>query len=293
MADRQQPERPAANGESSENPLLDLPSDKQEELIKAVFGDGGGMSRREMLGALAGGSLVGASAYHASTGNARAASNEIGDVGEPGGLVDAYLEDASVVSLDADEVTNTGGQNPIPLLPIGTRSTHGYFDPSLGSDGRFVQPTEGAETGQFSQTVGYLAVSGPIDLTADEWRIPTIGTDRTIWGPCFEEWSTHNQNAIYAPIVQGNTVEFQTKKDDVVNSTDISAQVDPTVEHSMRVEWRPNEPRATLFIDGAQVAEHTTTIPTTSLIPFLEINHTAAVGSPSYSEISPDFFVQG
>lgn len=42
-----------------------------------------------------------------------------------------------------------------------------------------------------------------------------------------------------------------------------------TVAHTYKVEWT-DEPRATLFIDGTQRAEHTTDVPTVSIRRFIE-----------------------
>jgi hypothetical protein len=165
----------------SENPLLDLAPDRQEDLINAVLdadedeedtsrtkelmsaATGSKSSRRDVLGALLGGGIVGAGAYGASTGSARAASNEVGQVGEAGSPVDIVAED----------VYGPGGQgsnDAVNFEAIGAGSLNNIQwlsnnDSSLSSVKTGLQ---GAANGDvLAIAPGSHDTPGEIDITAD------------------------------------------------------------------------------------------------------------------------------
>jgi len=107
--------RQESGDDNSEHPILKLPPNRQEELITAwedyaSDNDTTNVRRRGFLqagAALLTGTAIGGGAYALSSEEVAAAANEVGQIGEPGNLVDVYGEDVSAVSVDTERSNNT------------------------------------------------------------------------------------------------------------------------------------------------------------------------------------------
>jgi hypothetical protein len=106
--------RQESGDDSEENPLLELPPNRQEELINAYerfedsdAADDPAVNRRGVLAGIATlitGSAIGTAGYQLSTEEVAAATAAVGQVGEPGNTVDVYGDGVTANSVDTDRI---------------------------------------------------------------------------------------------------------------------------------------------------------------------------------------------
>lgn len=127
---------------------------------------------------------------------------------------------------------------------------------------------------------GEVMIMGTIGYGTYQWKGKAEGAESGMW--IFlgfaEEFPIQWKDSIFL-WWNGSSWIFQTNKAGSQTNTTISG-IDFTVEHTFKVVWSSTD--VYLYIDEAEVAHHTTNIPTVRMVPFLEISRSSGGTSHAY-----------
>lgn len=275
-------------------------------------------SRRDVLkaSAIAGGAGT-AGAVMSNEGvqqvQAGASSNDgDGDIGKDTNRVDVFADGVDAVSVGADDATiNSSLTYPREILrytsPLGERNKGGggsWFlaDPVFSNGVVLHQQNITGSTIQVYSRVRDVSPGTASNPAVYEWDARLLNQQQYAdqYIGLGERFVRTPETSIF--ILSNGRGTFTTAGELTFQTGDGSGNfdktaVDPTTVdmtnvHTYRVEWT-DEPRATLYIDGTQYAEHTTYVPTSDLIRFVEVvvDGTTAPASPCRIDIEADFLL--
>jgi len=236
--------------EQTENPLLSLSSEKQQQIVDLVdngdieqIAEKGGMTRRQVLQvavALGAGATAGGYSVDQIIGEARAAadtSDSDGNVGLPGDRVDLFAEGADIsgtatanqvgtssdrftgfaADLDANSVStgsaSVGGQGPIQYWPVNYMSSS---TKELDTNSPATTATTVSMSAPPSDAYGVaLLIVSVGDGSADIHRIRTRRNGDGVWQGRVRGWAGHSasdaRTVCYVPMDTNNEIQYETQ----------------------------------------------------------------------------------
>lgn len=274
----------ADKGETPADPAWDdLTGEQKQQLLEMASGN---VTRRDVLtgaAALGTGAVVGGGASQAMSEPATASHNggTIGTASNPMEMIHTEgLSGLDSLSTDEGFIGNglDGSETRIPLIQKGGIAA--YYDRGVFANGGWAQTCRHTDMNS-PQLTSPFRVRPDADIEF-EFRLSTVTQDVQLMAG-FEESSGNNDESIIliAGVGTGDNIEFWTSNNNTTTSTDVTADATWTNENTVKIEWRDGS-RVTLFVNGNQIAEHTTNLPNASgLIPFIEsINQTGSTVRP-------------